>query len=368
MKPTRGFPAEVRLIPVIGIGEVRAGDDLVEQILAALSAQRTAVVPGDVVVIASKVVAKAEGAVVAALPGESSGDARRRLTLDESVEVLAETPHVIVVRTTRGLVCANAGIDASNVAEEDAVLLLPRDPDAAAQRLRGALEAATGVAPLGIVISDTFGRAWRVGQTDVAIGASGVPVLRDERGTGDRHGRILEVTAVALADEIAAAADLVRRKADGVPVVVVRGLPDARGSDAAAGGGGGAADLIRPEAEDLFAAGRGWLAARIALGQVRAHGEAAATPRRWRRGGRSTVAHRRGPLRGWEQERIAAALAEVGAAARMDADGMTVRTTDGPGAGLALAMVLDLGYGAMLAGPQQGGWWEIHLDTDTSLH
>lgn len=157
---------------------------------------------------------------------------------------MAETPDVLVVETAHGFVCANAGVDASNL--PDGVLsLLPGDPDASARAVAEAVADRTGVR-IGVVVTDTFGRPWRMGQTDVAIGVAGIAPLRDERGGTDRHGHPLEVTVAAVADELAAAADLARRKADGAPFVVVRGAPVDLDPDATA------RPLVRPPAEDLF--------------------------------------------------------------------------------------------------------------------
>lgn len=241
----------IALLGVAGLPEVRPGDDLAALIAAAVDLE-----PGDVLVVAQKVVSKAEGVLVRVPPGEDREAVRRRLTYEQAVRVVVEAPWTVVVETRHGLVCANAGIDASNV-EDGWLALLPEDPDASARGLRSALQERTGASPLGVVVADTFGRPWRVGQTDVAIGVAGLPPIRDERGGVDRSGTTLTVTEVALADEVAGAADLVRRKADGVPVVVVRGLgwtPD----DAAA-----ASSLQRPSASDLFARGRGSLAAAL---------------------------------------------------------------------------------------------------------
>ena len=218
------------------------GDGLAGALFAALEDAGLALRDGDVVCVASKVVSKVEGRLVPLPDAVDVHEARRVLARDQARRIVAEGAQVLVVETRHGLVCANAGIDTSNVAGGMA-LLLPEDPDASAADLRSALEDAAGVA-VGVVITDTFGRPWRLGQTDVAIGAAGVEVLRDERGTRDLHGRELEVTLVAVADELAAAADLVRRKADGVPFVLVRGLDVA--------GHGTARDLVRPADEDLF--------------------------------------------------------------------------------------------------------------------
>lgn len=253
----------VRILPVAGLPEVRDGDDL-----AALIAARSELRDGDVVVVASKVVSKAEGAVVRVPAGTDAAAARRDLARAEAVRVVADSERVLVVETRHGLVCANAGVDASNTAP-GTLLRLPDDPDASARRLRDGLRQAAGV-EVAVVVSDTFGRPWRRGQTDVAIGVAGLPPVRDERGGRDRHGRLLEVTEVAVADEVAAAADLVRRKADGVPVVVVRGLEWAPDAVAAA------TALVRPAAEDLFRRGRGGLAAALAAVAPPAPGRSAA--------------------------------------------------------------------------------------------
>ena len=242
------------ITPLDGIEEVVAGADLAHVILDACARSTTALEDGDVVVVASKIVAKAEGRVVMPDDGETVQQARQRLTLEH--EVLVETPQVTIVRTPDGLVCANAGIDASNV-EEGHLLLLPEDPDVSAARIRSGLASAADV---GVVISDTFGRAWRQGQTDVAIGIAGAPALRDERGTLDRGGMRLDVTLIAVADQVAGAADLVRNKAAGVPVVIVRGLHRT-------GPAGTAGELVRTPSTDLFPHGRGWLARRLATGR-----------------------------------------------------------------------------------------------------
>lgn len=234
--------SDLRVVPLPLDAEIAEGDDLAAHVLAALAAAGERLEAGDVLCVASKVVAKAEGATVP-LPTGDPADARRVVARQQASEVVADTPWVLVVRTHHGFVCANAGVDASNVPGGDRLLLLPHDPDASAARLRSALHDATGTAP-GVVVTDTFGRAWRLGQVDVALGASGVAVLRDERGGTDRDGRVLDVTQVAVADQLAAAADLVRTKADGTPFVLLRGL--------AVQGTGTAADLLRPAAQDLF--------------------------------------------------------------------------------------------------------------------
>lgn len=214
---------------------------------------------GDVVVVSQKVVSKAEGRLrrlSSVIPG---AEARRlgavlgkepalvQLILEESVAVLRAERGVLIVETRTGLVCANAGIDSSNLPGEDVVSLLPEDPDASARRIRAEVRAASE-APVGVIVADSFGRAWRLGQAEVAIGCAGIVPLDDWRGQRDALGRQLSATAIAVADQAAAAADLVRDKASGTPAVVVRGLERfVTGED-----GPGAAALRRPRDEDLF--------------------------------------------------------------------------------------------------------------------
>lgn len=239
---------------VLGLPEIGAGAAVGELIAAAAE-----LADGDVVVISQKIVSKAEGQVrklSSVIPG---GEARRiaavlgkepalvELILEESAEVLRAERTVLIVETRHGFVCANAGIDSSNLPEPDTVCLLPDDPDASARRIRAELEAASG-ARVGVVVSDSFGRAWRLGQAEVAIGCAGLAPLDDWRGRHDAGGRELEATLIAIADESASAADLVRNKTSGVPAAVVRGL----GEYVSAEDGPGAAALRRPRKEDLF--------------------------------------------------------------------------------------------------------------------
>jgi coenzyme F420-0:L-glutamate ligase/coenzyme F420-1:gamma-L-glutamate ligase len=204
------------------------------------------------------VVSKAEGRVVRLAdvrPGERAMELAARLDKDPALVelILAETARIVrdervlIVETKSGLVCANAGIDSSNAGDEGVVVLLPTDPDASARRLRAEIGAASG-RRVAVVITDSFGRPWRVGQTEVAIGCAGIDPLDDWRGRTDRDGRELAATEIALADEIAAASDLVRDKAAGVPAVIVRGL----GGRISEVDGPGAAALRRAAAEDLF--------------------------------------------------------------------------------------------------------------------
>lgn len=211
--------------------------------------------------LASKAVSKAEGRTVA-LAGVSPGDDARRiaadapqgkdarlvqLVLDEAAELVRAERGVLVVETRHGFVCANAGIDVSNVPGEDVALLLPLDPDGSARALRAGIEAARGVRP-AVVVTDSFGRAWRMGQVDVAIGAAGLMLVDDWRGRSDAHGRELRATVAAVADAVAAAADLARSKDASEPVVLVRGVERFVTAD----DGPGAAALRRPKADDLF--------------------------------------------------------------------------------------------------------------------
>jgi coenzyme F420-0:L-glutamate ligase/coenzyme F420-1:gamma-L-glutamate ligase len=233
--------------PVEGIGEVRAGDDVAALVLAALGADGPVdLVDGDVLVVASKIVSKAEGRVVHAHDREDAITA-------ETVRVVATKEHAggvtRIVENRLGLVMAAAGVDASNT-PEGTVLLLPEDPDASARTVRAAIRAATG-ANVGVVIADTAGRAWRQGVTDMAIGAAGVVALDDLRGRQDASGRELTATVVAVADQLAAATELVRGKSDGVPAAVVRGAQAWVLDD----DGPGARAIVRPAEDDLFRTG-----------------------------------------------------------------------------------------------------------------
>ncbi|MFK8253434.1 coenzyme F420-0:L-glutamate ligase [Ancylobacter terrae] len=253
-------PARLELIAVPGLPLIAAGDDLPRLIHDALSAAGQPLVEGDIVVIAQKIVSKAEGrrirladvepsAEALALAGEVGKDPRLiELILTESRRIVRKRPGVLIVEHRLGLVMANAGIDQSNIggAESDpAALLLPLDPDASAARLAEGFSGRAGVR-VGVVINDSFGRPWRQGTVGVAIGAAGLAALVDRRGDPDLFGRTLRVTVIAHADEIAAAASLLMGQADeGRPAVVVRGL-------ASAGPEAPARALIRPAGEDLF--------------------------------------------------------------------------------------------------------------------
>ncbi len=239
-----------------GMPEVRPGDDLAELIAGALP---EALIAGDVLVIAHKIVSKTEGRIrrladvspsaeAHALAVQLGKDPRQvQVVLDGTRQVLRAAHGVLICVTDHGFVCANAGVDASNVPGEDTVVMLPIDPDASARRIRSAIRARTGVAP-AIVIADSFGRAWRHGQVDITIGCAGLDPLEDWRGRVDSDGRELHATWIAVADELAAAADLARRKDGSAPVVLVRGAD----RYVTAADGPGAQALLRPETEDLF--------------------------------------------------------------------------------------------------------------------
>jgi coenzyme F420-0:L-glutamate ligase / coenzyme F420-1:gamma-L-glutamate ligase len=231
---------ELLMLPVPGLPEIHPGADLAVLIADAALAG-PGLLTGDILVVTSKIVSKAEGRVISA-DREAAIDA-------ETVRVVARRGQTRISQTRHGLVLAAAGVDASNTAP-GTVVLLPDDPDESARKLRKAISERCGVR-LGVVITDTMGRPWRAGQTDTAIGAAGLQPLRDHRGQADTFGNLLEVTLAAVADEIAAAADLVKQKTTQIPVAVVRGLADLV-TDA---DGPGAAALIRPAEEDMFRLG-----------------------------------------------------------------------------------------------------------------
>lgn len=228
----------ISLIPVSGIGEVKAGDDL-----AALIAQHAALESGDVVVVTQKVVSKAEGRLVEVDPDDPTS--HKRLVEEEAVRVLRRRGELIMTETRHGFICANSGVDLSNV-ERGWAALLPLDPDRSARWMRDGLKAKAGV-EVGVIVSDTFGRTWRLGVIDVAIGIAGVAGVIDLRGTSDAMGRELQVTEVCIADELAAAAELVMGKARGIPVAVVRGVDTDWLREASV-----RAEIVRPPGEDLF--------------------------------------------------------------------------------------------------------------------
>jgi coenzyme F420-0:L-glutamate ligase/coenzyme F420-1:gamma-L-glutamate ligase len=240
--------SDISLVAVRGLPEIREGDDV-----ASLIAERVELEDGDIVVVAQKIMSKAEGRVVAlaeVVPSERAlelagdEDPRRvEVILREAKRIVRVRPPLLIAETRHGFICASAGVDASNAPQADMLVLLPLDPDASANRLRNRLRELAGV-DVGIIISDSFGRPWRMGTTDVALGAAGVRVLEDFRGTRDRVGYELRSTQIAVADELAGAAELLMRKADGVPAVVVRGLDLA--------GDATAQELVIPEERDLF--------------------------------------------------------------------------------------------------------------------
>ena len=233
------------------------GSDLADELLHAADTAGVTLTDGDVVCVASKVVSLVEGQRVPLPETDDPRDARRQIAREHAADIVADSTGVLVTRTHHGFVAANGGVDASNLADGEA-LLLPQDPDASAARLRD--EVARRISTrIGIIITDTFGRPWRLGQTDVALGVAGTAAIRDERGRRDLHGRPLEVTEAAVADEVAAAADLVRTKASGTPFVLLRGLPP--------GEAGTGADLVRALDEDLFPAGGPTAAERAIAGR-----------------------------------------------------------------------------------------------------
>jgi coenzyme F420-0:L-glutamate ligase/coenzyme F420-1:gamma-L-glutamate ligase len=245
---------ELRVSPIAGLPEVGEGMNV-----GALIAARAELSEGDVVVVSQKIVSKAEGRVRRLSSVLPSAEARRlaavlgkepalvELILAEAEEVLRAERGVLIVETHHGFICANAGIDTSNLPEPDTACLLPEDPDASARRIRAEI-AAGGGPSVGLVVADSFGRAWRLGQAEVAIGCAGLIPLDDWRGRRDASGRELEATLIAIADEAASAADLVRGKASAVPAAVVRGLARYVSEE----DGPGAAALRRPREEDLF--------------------------------------------------------------------------------------------------------------------
>ena len=230
------------VIPIEGIGEVRPGDAIGALIVEAAHAQATPIATGDCLVVTQKIVSKAEHRLVEL--DHSDFAARAELIASETVRVLRRRGDLVITETRHGFVCANAGVDLSNV-DDGYAALLPIDGDRSAHRIRNAIRAAVGV-EVGVVISDTFGRAWRHGLTDVAIGVAGIAAVVDLRGQSDDRGQELRVTEVAVADEIAAAAELVMGKATGVPVAIVRGLDPSWFRD------GSVRELIRPVEDDLF--------------------------------------------------------------------------------------------------------------------
>ena len=239
---------KVTIWPVEGLPEIREGDDL-----AALIADRAELQDGDILVVAQKAVSKAEGRIVRLAEIEASAEARElaadhdprqlEVILREAARLVRTRPPLVIAETRHGFVCASAGVDASNAPEPGTVVLLPEDPDASAARIREGLSDRTG-AEVGVIVSDSFGRAWRQGTTDVAIGVAGVRPLLDLKGLRDATGYELHATVIAVADELAGAAELVMGKTAGVPAAVIRGV-DALGE-------GSARELVMPPDRDLF--------------------------------------------------------------------------------------------------------------------
>ena len=239
---------ELRIIPVEGLPEIEEGADL-----GTLIAERAELQAGDVVVVSQKAVSKAEGRTIRLADVQASRRARRlaadhdprqlEVILNEAVRVVRARAPLVIAETRHGFVCASAGVDASNAPAPDTLVLLPVDPDASAERIRHTVGELTG-RPVGVIVSDSFGRAWRTGIVDVAIGVAGLEPLVDWRGTRDANGYELRATVVAVADEIAAAAELVRGKTAGIPAAVVRGLD--------VSGEGSARELVMPPERDMF--------------------------------------------------------------------------------------------------------------------
>ena len=230
------------ITPIAGVPEIRPGDPLPTLIVDAAADQGTPLLERDCIVVTQKIVSKAEGRLVSLEPHDL--DARRELIEQESRRILRRRGDLVISETEHGFVCANAGIDLSNV-DDGSAALLPVDSDRSARDIRNAIRSRLGIS-VGIVVSDTFGRAWRRGLTDVAIGVAGLAGVVDLRGSTDSRGRELHATEVAVADEVAAAAELAMGKAAGIPAAIVRGLDPAWFREATV------SELIRPPAEDLF--------------------------------------------------------------------------------------------------------------------
>jgi coenzyme F420-0:L-glutamate ligase/coenzyme F420-1:gamma-L-glutamate ligase len=227
----------ITILPVRGLPQVKAGDDLAAMLAAALKPMEPK--SGDILVVTHKVVSKSEGALA-----EARSDADyRRIVEDEAQTIIRRRGDLVIAITHHGFVCANAGVDRSNVVGDN-VVLLPKHPDRSARRLRARLERALGI-DLAVIITDTFGRPWRTGLVDVAIGISGMKPILDLRGTSDMNGQMLEVTEVAIADEVAAAAELAIGKSTGTAAALVRGVEFQRGE-------GRISELVRPVDEDMF--------------------------------------------------------------------------------------------------------------------
>ncbi len=234
---------ELRIFGIEGLPEITAGVPLASMIAEAALGQSQGLEDGDVLVVTQKIVSKAEGRVVAIDPADP--DAKRRLAESEAVRILRRRGDLVITETRHGFICANSGVDLSNVAEGYAVLL-PLDPDRSARGIRDEIQRRFGYA-VGVIISDTFGRVWRRGVTDVALGSAGIAAVVDLRGGSDALGRELVATEVCIADEITAAADLVMGKASAVPVAIVRGVDPSWLRESSV-----RAEVVRPATEDLF--------------------------------------------------------------------------------------------------------------------
>jgi coenzyme F420-0:L-glutamate ligase/coenzyme F420-1:gamma-L-glutamate ligase len=251
-----GASGEIRIIPVRGVGEVQPGDDVAAVLVAAFEGQGNRFESGDVLVVTQKIVSKAEGRIVelsTVTPSETAlelsringRDARQiEVALRETAKVIRMERGILISETRHGFICANAGVDGSNLAEATEVSMLPIDSDVSADGIRAGVRERTG-AEVAVIISDTFGRPWRTGQTNVAIGLSGMRPVHDYRGQTDSAGLVLVVTEIAVADELASAAELATGKLDRVPAAVIRGYPFEAGE-------GRATDLVRPAELDLF--------------------------------------------------------------------------------------------------------------------
>jgi coenzyme F420-0:L-glutamate ligase/coenzyme F420-1:gamma-L-glutamate ligase len=245
----------ISIIPLAGIPEVREGDDVAALVLDAAK-RGPGIEAGDIIVVTQKIVSKAEGRLISLDSVMPSQDAQNlaektekdprlvELILRESAAIVRQRGPILITETRHGFVCANAGIDASNVGAEGIVCLLPEDPDRSARDIRETIGERTG-AEIAVIISDTFGRAWREGHTNVAVGVAGMSPFVDYVGQQDPHGYELRVSTLAVADELAAAAELVMNKLDGVPVAVIRGYPYPKGE-------GSARELVRDPEKDLF--------------------------------------------------------------------------------------------------------------------
>ncbi len=246
----------IQIIELQKVPLIKQGDSLADVIVNAAKEQGFEIGEGDIVIIAQKIVSKAEGGVVqlnsvtpslkAEEIAKTTGKDPRHIEtiLRETTKIVRQKEAHLIVETHHGFICANAGVDRSNVEDPESVTILPANPDKSAGEIRARIKQLTGV-EVGVIISDTFGRAWRIGQVNVAIGVDGLQPVMDYRGSKDMFGYVLNVTQVAVADELASAAELVMKKSDGVPVAIIRGFKYVKGT-------GSARELLRPEQDDLF--------------------------------------------------------------------------------------------------------------------